>query len=414
MRARRALRVAASQWWKLFLVLCVATYVPGGILALLTRGPGALVSYLTSWGLVQALEQARPLGFWALAGALLLVAIVGFVLDRAGGRKGQSQQRAQERTTEAAREETQGAVRNQLHEAEHLRTLGEQARLGGRDEEAAGYFQQALALHRQAHHRQGEGDVLIALGRLTLRRGQMEAASIYLHQARAVTREVHNLRGEGEVLTALGQLALRQGQRYAAEAYFVQALAIDREAHNRREEGMDLTALGLLARARGEPQVAERYFQQALVADREARNHREVVMDLTALGELAQARGQPEVAEDYFQQALAIGIGGEGQTRQDDGVDLGVLARIAAARGDRDRAEAYYRQSLALALDGQDGLGIAAAKAGFGEFLLRQGGQPDEGCRLLAEAARLYDELGFSEPADRTELTAQLSGCADA
>jgi hypothetical protein len=47
-----ALRLAASLWWKLFLLLCVATYLPGGILALLTCGPSALASYLTSWGLV--------------------------------------------------------------------------------------------------------------------------------------------------------------------------------------------------------------------------------------------------------------------------------------------------------------------------------------------------------------------------
>ena len=142
-------------------------------------------------------------------------------------------------------------------------------------------------------------------------------------------------------------------------------------------------------------------------------------MDLTALGELARARGELEVAETYFQQALAVGREvhvhqGEGEGEDGGkGVDLGLLAHIAAARGDSDQAEAFYRQSLTIALDGQDGLGIASSKAGLGELLIRQRGQPEEGCRLLAEAAQVYDELGFSEQADRTQVTAQLLGCAE-
>jgi tetratricopeptide (TPR) repeat protein len=401
-------------------MLCVATYVPGGILALLTRGPSALAGYLTSWGLVQKIEQAHPIEFWGIAGALLLFALVGFVIDRVGGHSQRWAQKHPARTAETAREVAGVAVPEHLQEAEHLRCLGDRARLRGSDEEAAGYFQQALAIHRQVHNRQGEGDVLTLLGRLALRHGQLEAASTYLHQALAVVRDVQDLRGEGELLTVLGQLALRRGQRDAAEAYFIQALAVDRETHNRLEEGIDLTALGQLARARGQPAVAERYFQQALVADREAQNRREVVMDLTALGELARARGESEVAEAYFQQALAIGR--ELHNRQGDGegedggkeVDLGLLGHVAAARGESDQAEAFYRQSLALALEEQHGLGIANSKAGLGEFLIRQRGQPEEGCRLLAEAAQLYDELGISEQADRTQVTAQLLGCAEA
>src|SRR5262249_14915344 len=147
-----------------------------------------------------------------------------------------------------------------------------------------------------------------------------------------------------------------------------------------------------------------------------AQNLREVVMDLTALGELARARGELEVAEHYFQQALAIGREvhdrqGEGEG---EGVDLGLLAHIAAARGDSDQAEVFYRQSLAIALDRQDGLGIADSQAGLGELLIRHRGQLEDGCRLLARAAQMYDDLGFSEQADRTQGTAQLLGCAEA
>src|SRR5262249_27618690 len=159
--------------------------------------------YLTSWGLVQALEQAHPIEFWVIAGALLLFALVGFVTDRVGI---QSQQQVQDRTREALRGLARVTVPDQLHEAENLRNLGELARQRGSDEEAAGYFQRALAIHRQIHNRRGEGGVLTALGRLALRRGELEAASTYLQQARAVVRDVQNRPGEGELLTALGQL----------------------------------------------------------------------------------------------------------------------------------------------------------------------------------------------------------------
>jgi tetratricopeptide (TPR) repeat protein len=402
--------LAARFWWKLFLLLLAGMYVPGGILTALSGGLGALASYLTSWGLLQSLERAHPIGFRILAGILLLLAVVSFVIDRLMGARPYRQ--IKEPTGAPAREEPRAAAVQTLRSVAARREVErDRSADGGPSQvEAQGSLQQALAAARQEHSRQGEGQVLITLGRLTLRRGQLEAASTYLQQALAALREVQDRRGEGEVLTALGQLALRRGQLHAAEGYFLQALALDREALNRREEGMDLTALGQLARARGRLESAEHYFQQALIIDREARNRQEEVLDLTALGQLAQARGQLDVAERYFEQALAIGR--EVQDRQGEGVDLWLLAWIAEARGDMGHAEAFYRQSLASAVEGQDRLGIADAKAGLGALLIGQRGQSDEGCRFLTEAAGLYDDLGLAQEADRTWMTAQQLGCA--
>src|SRR5579859_7041831 len=37
-------------WWKLFFFVIVGNYLPGGILALLQGGWGALGAYVTTWG----------------------------------------------------------------------------------------------------------------------------------------------------------------------------------------------------------------------------------------------------------------------------------------------------------------------------------------------------------------------------
>jgi tetratricopeptide (TPR) repeat protein len=134
---------------------------------------------------------------------------------------------------------------------------------------------------------------------------------------------------------------------------------------------------------------------------------------LTNLGQVAQRRGQLEAAEGCCQQALAIDR--EVQNREGEGVDLYSLALLAEARGDLDRAEALHRQSLALAIEVQNGQDIADSYWYLGEFLLTKREQRDEGCAMLAEAARLYEQMGVPG-AERARVTAQALGweaCAE-
>lgn len=129
---------------------------------------------------------------------------------------------------------------------------------------------------------------------------------------------------------------------------------------------------------------------------------------LDGLGFIAQARGQLVQAEAYYTQSLAIRR--EVQDRQGEGVDLYSLALIAEAHDDIDRAEALHRESLAIGIEVQDWLGVADSYSTLGEFLITQRGKREEGCTMLAEAARLYDQMGVSSGDDARE-TAQRLGC---
>jgi tetratricopeptide (TPR) repeat protein len=245
------------------------------------------------------------------------------------------------------------------------------------------------------------GDILRNVGRLG------EADTIYQADL-ALRREIGDRQGEGVVLTRLGLVAQARVQLDAAEGYFQQALAIDREVQDRQGEGVDLSYLGQVALARGQLEAAEGYFQQSLAFRREAQDRRGEGLLLSSLGQMALARGQLEAAEGYCQQALVVLR--EVQDRKDEGVVLYSLALIAEARGDLDRAEALHRESLAIALEVQNGQDTADSYAYFGAFLIAKRNQRDEGCAMLAEAARLYDEMGVPS-GDEVRATAKRLGC---
>jgi tetratricopeptide (TPR) repeat protein len=158
----------------------------------------------------------------------------------------------------------------------------------------------------------------------------------------------------------------------------------------------------------GQLDAAEQAYQEALTIRRELTDRKGEGAVLAALGQVARARGQLEAAEGYYQQALAIDR--EEQDRRGEGVDLYSLALIAEAHGDLERAEALQRESLGIAREVQDGVGIADSCTYLGEFLITRRDKREEGCGMLAEAARLYEQMGVPG-ADEARATAQRLGC---
>ncbi|MGH2485802.1 MAG: tetratricopeptide repeat protein, partial [Ktedonobacterales bacterium] len=167
-------------------------------------------------------------------------------------------------------------------------------------------------------------------------------------------------RGYGDILSNVGRLD-------EAEAIFQRNLRIRRSLEDRRGEGVDLSSLGQIALSRGRLDEADSFFQQSLVIDREV------------------------------------------QDRRGEGVDLYELALIAEAIGDLDQAETLHRQSLDIAIEVQAGQDIADSYAYLGEFLIKRGKRGD-GCRMLADAARLYDQMDIPG-AEQTRERARELGC---
>ncbi len=179
---------------------------------------------------------------------------------------------------------------------------------------------------------------------------------------------------------------------------------------DRQGEGVDLSSLGQIALARGRLDEAEGYFQQSLLIRREVQDRQGEGVVLSSLGQIALRRGRLDEAEGYFQQSLLIRR--EVQDRRGEGVDLSTLGVIAAEGGRDDEAEAYYRQGLAALQEAQDAINFAGVSVAFGEFLITKRNKREEGCAMLAEAARLYDAMGIPG-GERARETMRELGCGE-
>jgi tetratricopeptide (TPR) repeat protein len=250
--------------------------------------------------------------------------------------------------------------------------------------------------------------LITTYGQILSTTGQLDEASTYIRQAIEIDRDVGDRHGEGVDLRSLGQIALARGHLEEAASYVTEALAIHQEGEMRREQGVDLSSLGQIALARGHLEEADGYFQQSLALRRVAQDRRGEGLVLSSLGQVALARGRLEEADAYFQQSLAIRR--EVQDRRGEGADLFQVAIIAEAQGDLDHAETLHRESLAVGLEVQAGLEVASSYAYLGEFLITKRGKRAEGCVMLAEAARLVDQMGVPG-GDRARETARKLGC---
>jgi tetratricopeptide (TPR) repeat protein len=209
--------------------------------------------------------------------------------------------------------------------------------------------------------------------------------------------------GEDALLAALcwglAQYWRDRGQTRAALRYLPLAIAaaerVARQTGSRADQGREralVGAYGQILYGTGQLVQAEEALRHALDLTRALEDRQAEGVYLSDLGQIAQRRGRLDEAEGYFQQSLVIRR--EVQDRRGEGVVLAQLAVIAAAQGHDDEAEARYRQGLAALEETQDRINFAGVSVAFGEFLITERNQREEGCVMLAEAARLYDAVG--------------------
>ena len=131
---------------------------------------------------------------------------------------------------------------------------------------------------------------------------------------------------------------------------------------------------------------------------------------LSKLGDILRQQGDLAGAQTNYQRYLQImqQVG----DRKGEGVALYKLALLAEVQGDFDRAEMWHRDSLAIAIEVQAVQDTADSYAYLGEFLITQRNHPEEGCPMLAEAARLYDQMGVGG-GDEVRATMRRLGCAE-
>ncbi len=211
--------------------------------------------------------------------------------------------------------------------------------------------ERALALFREAGHREGEGCSLNNLGLVCRRLGRQEDALGYFQQARRITKEVGDRATEGGATNNIGLILRRLGRYDAALRHFQDALAIAREIGHREGEGFAASNIGSAYTSLGRYDAAGEFQQTAL--------------------RMARRTGMPALE--------AIALNQLGRIARLLGDSAGAAARYRAALAVSDRIGARYEQALAL-----EGLGEAA------DGLHR----PREAARYRQQALEIHTELG--------------------
>ncbi len=275
--------------------------------------------------------------------------------------------------------------------------------------EAEGHYQQALQLSRSARLREYEAASLANLALIARRRAELSRSESLYARALEIYAEVGDERSAAEHRGNLGVVYRLLGQLDAAEECHRAALAAHRGFGNPRAEASQLLHLGIVSRERGDLERAETLLAEALRTDRQIGNRLGEAADLQNLGNVHLRSGDFDKAEECFRAAL--GIAREIETPMVEAEALGNLGILNAARGDLQSGQECHEHALFLhrkmgnryrEAEDLGNLGIVAAN----------GGRRNDACRLLREAATIFDEIGAGgEGPDTVRAVLQQLGC---
>ncbi|MFC7620581.1 tetratricopeptide repeat protein [Microlunatus sp. GCM10028923] len=248
-----------------------------------------------------------------------------------------------------------------------LVNLGATAAELGRFQDSVGYYEQALAIHREHGDRAGEGRAYGNLGIASAQLGRHLDAIDHLERAVSIHREVGNRTNEAIASGNLCQLYQLIGRYDEARTFGQRHLKIAREIDHRLAEGVALGNLGDLDRSEGRHASALDLHEQALLIARET-----------------GTRGQEVAATNEI------------------ATDLRLLGRF-------DEASKAHTDALALATAQDNLIHQAKAREGLGRCLLAVDGPGSAAARSeLTAALRIFTDLGVPAAADIADLLASL------
>jgi tetratricopeptide (TPR) repeat protein len=209
--------------------------------------------------------------------------------------------------------------------------------------------------------------------------------------------------------SAYGEVQLLSGRTAEATSLMERSLGIRRDAGDQRGEGIVLSLLGDILRQRGDLAGAQANYERVLAIMREVGDTRGEGVALSLLGDILRQRGDLAGAQANYERVLAI-MREIGDTRE-EGVALFKRGQVDEALGRDAEAEAHYQEGLTR-LRTVDEVGqVAVASEVLGAFLITKRGKQSEGCAMLSDAARLYDQMGLADQAEAARETARRLGC---
>ena len=257
---------------------------------------------------------------------------------------------------------------------------------------APGFFNQSLALSRQAGDQTGIAFAVCGLG---LWEGDESAAVPLLEKSLTLFRQIGEDYGTALALMGLGGWALHRHDHAAARTLLEEALAIERQRGYQKLLMNSLRDLGRVASAQGDWGTARTLFEQSGTFAQELGYQDGIAFSRHALGMTVLRLGDPAAAQDLFREALRL-------FRQVDnkaGISetLNRLGELACQQGDQAEARALFGENLTSLQHLSWGEQITDALVGLAGVAQGQN-HPLRAARLLGAAGGLMPQHTRSGP----------------
>ena len=309
-------------------------------------------------------------------------------------------------------------------------TLGQQALIEARHQDAYRHFDQALPLFDQASESEDYALALCQMSQVSLKLGNYDAALDYARRAEAINRNAQYpaiagtlglvLRATGHHAEALpyleaaaemyrGQsdhdqdttyidmlrnLAAAQAQSLGAQTAiqtYEDAITHAQQIDARLQTAEVHRDLGLLYASEGQPRNAIKQWLKALEIYEPDNYHAQAARLYCDIGNARHQLGQGSRAlKDYDQALMLINSVDDAQTR---GIVLSNAANAYVDQGAIDSVEAFFKEAIDIARSMNDQEAEATRRGNYGWFLLKTG-KYQQAESTLTEALRLSKAIG--------------------
>ncbi|MFG6200482.1 BTAD domain-containing putative transcriptional regulator [Nonomuraea sp. JJY05] len=237
---------------------------------------------------------------------------------------------------------------------------------------------------------QGEGTVLLGLGRLRFTQDRFAEAVAAYQQALRLFKRISDMPGRAAALSGLGTVRAEGGSFDEATELLDDAVALFARTSDLSGYAHARYMLGFVQRERGDDDRALSYLTEALTAYRRIGDLRGQALLQRSVGMVYRANDDYQEASACFRESrrLFAALGdwhGAGYAMQ-------ALAKIHIRRGDVTEAGRELHQSLRVCREQEDRFGEALVFRTLGELAVAQD-DPDDARQALVRSLALWEEL---------------------
>ncbi len=232
------------------------------------------------------------------------------------------------------------------------------------------------------------------IGNNYMRMGDNARGLIYFDSGAIFAEKNGNRVGLARIRNNIGSIYYDQGAYALALKNYLKGLKLHEQLNNKADIEISLLNMSNVYYRLKDYPKAKDYISRAMKMAEESGSDYSVVSCLTTLASIFNEEQKYDSAMMSLREALPLAK----SINQPYVVNIviGNMAECYLRLGNTDSAYTLYRQSLELSQQLQDGEGIALAKSGLGQILVKQG-KFKPGISYLSEALQMLEQAGMKE-----------------